>query len=407
MHLRSILRMVWRNLGRNRARTSLALLAIGIAQTALLASAGFANGYSDAIVDAITGPMIGHVQVHSPRWRDERGMDQVLEGATAISESLLRRDDVQSVSPRLYAPAIIALEERGRTSMVLGVRPQSEALPGGLLAGATTLPSERAVLVGEALARRAGLKPGDEIALVGQTRDGALASDLVKVTGILATSVELINRSGVVMDLGAAQSLFGMDTSDAVHELVVRGTNPNQATALADSLRQTPELAALDVSAWQTAAPELKTMVDTMGSFSAVVLLLVTLAAAAGVANTTLMATYERMREFGLLMAMGTSPRLLVRLIVSEATLLGLLGVAAGTVVGGTMVYAMGRSGLELGTAGAASIGGLNLQLAIKSHLLPKDVLMGVLTVLVTSMLCALWPAVGAARLEPNQAIRS
>src|SRR5690606_4106655 len=131
-------------------------------------------------------------------------------------------------------------------------------------------------------------------------------------TGILATSVELINRSGVVMDLGAAQSLFGMDTTDAVHELVVRGTNPNQATALADSLRQTPELAALDVSAWQTAAPELKTMVDTMGSFSAVVLLLVTLAAAAGVANTTLMATYERMREFGLLMAMGTSPRLLV-----------------------------------------------------------------------------------------------
>ena len=87
----STFKIGWRNLGRNKKRTALALLAIGVGQFALLASNGLMRGYADNIRLAITGPMIGHVQVHAPKWRDERALDLYMDHLADIMAASSQR----------------------------------------------------------------------------------------------------------------------------------------------------------------------------------------------------------------------------------------------------------------------------------------------------------------------------
>jgi ABC-type lipoprotein release transport system permease subunit len=400
------LRVAFRNLGRNRLRTWLALLAIGMAQFALLASAGFGNGYARATVEAITGPMMGHVQVHAAGFRKEHAMDQRIIGAGRVIAAIRRLPEARSVSARVLAPAMLGVGEQGHAALVVGLDVGAER-EAGLLSDSAAAPGEDGVLLGAALAKRTRAKVGDTVAIVGQSLDGSIANDLFVVRGLLNTSVDRVNQAGVVMKLDRAQALFGMDAEDAVHETIVRGRDPNRARELGERVRAVPELRGADVTSWQQAAPELVSMIEMTKGFSFVVLVLVMLAAAAGVANTMLMSTYERSHELGVLMAVGTTPGRLIRLILAEAAALGLAGVFTGTLAGVAAVYGIFRNGVQLGDTSALSFGGLKYHSAIYPSLTLADVAIGVVAVVITSVSCALWPACSVARLEPSEAMRS
>ncbi|MGE0790529.1 MAG: ABC transporter permease, partial [Sandaracinaceae bacterium] len=136
--------------------------------------------------------------------------------------------------------------------------------------------------------------------------------------------------------------------------------------------------------------------------------LIVFLAAAAGVANTMLMATFERRRELGMLLSLGTSPGRLVRIILIEAVLLGLFGVFIGCVIGGTIVAIQGAVGINPWASGDANVAiyGVSFNEAMYPRLLWSDYVPGFIGVSVVSILAALLPAIHAARLEPVEAMR-
>jgi ABC-type lipoprotein release transport system permease subunit len=412
MAIQSTVRIAWRNLGRNRKRTALALAAIGLAQTALIFTDGLMHGYADSMLDALTGPMLGHVQVHAPEWREDRAMDLVLENADATVEELGQLPEVSSVAPRIYAPALAALGQDGHAVVAIGLDPAAEEGRGGLLAGipADQRPREGGVLVGGALARSMGLSAGDELALVGQGADGSLANDLFTVRGVLSTPVDFVNRMGVVMSLEDAQRTFAMP--DAVHEITLRGRDAEAAETLAADVAATDDLGEAEVLPWRELAPELVTIIGMTDMWGGIVLLLVFIAAAAGVANTMLMATFERKREIGMLLALGTGPGRLVRIIVVEAVLLGVLGVAIGSVIGAASVWIAAQTGFNWASMGGEAVGdlaymGLNFQFDIFPRLEPNDFVQGLVAVVLTAILSAAWPALHAARMEPVEAMRS
>jgi ABC-type lipoprotein release transport system permease subunit len=403
-------RMAWRNLWRNPRRTSLALAAIGLSLALVLVYDGVLRAYSDWLRETITGPLLGHVQAHAPGWRKDRAMDRPLRGAGAAVRALRDTPGVASASARVYAPALAALGEEGFAVLVLGLEPPAEARPTGLLAGAPEPPAGKRVLMGRALAEVMGVSTGDVVALVGQGADGSLANDLFTVAGLLTTSVDLVNRQAVVMDLPVAQELFAMP--DEAHEIVVHGTDPGAARALASAVAALPALAGAEVLDWESLAPEMLSLVDFVEIAWIFVLLLVFVAAAAGVANTMLMSTFERTRELGMLLALGARPRRIVSLVVAEALVLGVVGVLIGVAIGGGLVAIGHRTGFDyqaLTGQGPSelSFAGLRWSLVLYPRLALEDVLRGAGAVLVTALLAAAWPASRAARLEPSRALRS
>jgi ABC-type lipoprotein release transport system permease subunit len=405
----STMRMAWRNLWRNRRRTALALAAIGLSVTLVLAYTSILRAYGQWIVETITGPMLGHVQVHAPLWRKDRLMERTLRDVEATLVELRSDPDVASATARIYAPALAAREEEGFAVVVMGIDSGAESGAARLLTEAVKPLREREALIGRQLAELMNVRVGDEVAVVGQGVDGSLANDLFTVKAVVTTSVDLVNRQGILVELSDAQALFAMP--DEAHELVIHARRPEMASALSRRLAGASGFAGAEVLDWQTLAPEMVTLVRITDLAGLLVLLLVFIAAAAGVANTMVMATFERTREFGMLLALGTHPSRLVRLVIAESIALGVVGALAGSLVGILLVAITHRTGIDYswlagGGPSELSFAGLRFSLRFYPALNAVDVARAIGAVCITSLLAATWPALRASRLQPVQALR-
>jgi putative ABC transport system permease protein len=347
--------------------------------------------------------------VHAPEWRRTRAMDRTLRDVDGTIEALRRDPDVDSVAPRVYAPALAALGEEGFAVIVMGVDIAAESRPGRALASVTTAVSGHQVLMGRLLAEQMGIAPGAEVALVGQGVDGSLANDLFTVAALIDTPVDLVNRQAIVMAIEEAQSLFVMP--DEAHEVIVYARDPSKAGALAMRLNGSATIGGAEALDWKTLAPSMVDLIELVEVAWVFVLALVLIAAAAGVANTMLMATYERTHEFGMLLALGTAPLRIVEMILLESLALAVTGACLGTALGGALVAWAHHTGIDYsaftgGGPSQLSAFGMNWSLRIYPRLAWIDIARAVFAVMGTSIVASAWPAARAARLQPVRALR-
>ncbi len=419
----TVFRLAWRNLGRNKKRTLMALMAIALAQFCVLVVDGFMAGYGDSMRNMMTGPMLGHFQVHTPKYRAERSMDLTINNVSEKLAALKSLDDVSNAMPRLYGPALAAKTQEGFMAIVVGVDEKAENGDGGFFEPGTMKLEEGSkslaivgkeekipALVGAILAQRQQLKLGDELAIIGQTSDGSMATELVVVSGVMRTNIDLVNRMGVMIDLAHAQEIF--DMPNRVHEITVRGENPEEAAELSKRVALLPEFTKLEVLPWEKLAPEMVEMMKMQDSSTLLILILVFLAAAAGVANTMLMSTFERTREMGMLLALGTSPKRVIGILLTETVLLGVLGIFVGTVFGTAVTWGVGLEGIDLASLGGGedmkdlSFQGMTFDLRIFPRLRVAAIFQGLLAMGFTCTLAAIWPASYVSSLEPTEAMR-
>jgi putative ABC transport system permease protein len=312
----------------------------------------------------------------------------------------------------LYAPVLAAQGEQALSGMVVGVDAAVERLPGGLLTDVSpSVPlGNHQIIVGQAFALKLKTKPGDKLAVIGSGADGSIANDLYTVAAVAPSYVDLVNSQGIVMALADAQDLFVLP--DAAHELLIRGPSASDAEALAARLAALPALKGLEVLSWRQAAPEFIVFVDIAGASAIIAVLLVCLAAAAGIANTVMMSIFEQTHEFGTLLALGCSPARLVRQVLLESVFLGVSGVALGTAIGLLLVLFSAGHPIDLTALGGKAaadtvLGGLRFPMYLTLRPDIHDILNGALGVVVTALLSAAWPASVVARLQPVEAMHA
>jgi putative ABC transport system permease protein len=404
----SSLKVAWRNLGRNAKRTLLAVMAVAVGQLALLLMLALMHGYSDNLRKAVTGPLIGHLQVHHPEWREERALDLTIVNADSLADSIRQHADVQAVAARVYAPVLAAPRQDAHAAMVLGVDIARESEPFGMLSSLESPLKPQHVLVGYRLARRLEIQDGQEIALLGQAPDGSMANDLYTVQAVIRCPVDLVNQSGIVMSLADARTFLYL--ADEAHELVVRTRTGGLAAPLADSLRAAhPEF---EILTWSELVPDLAMMVNMSDVVGYFVVVLVMIAAVAGIANTLMMSIFERSHELGMLLALGAAPRRLVGMVMTEAMLIGVIGTTLGTIGGIVCVALTNINGIDFASWGGedvrdAAFQGLSLPLHIFPRLAPIDILIGLIAISATALVASLWPAWITSRLEPISAMRT
>jgi len=409
---RTDIRMGWRNLGRNPVRTMLACFAIAIAQVTLIWINSFMNGHEARIFETLTGPMLGHIQVHAPKYRDDEAIERVIPDATALSTQIAAVPHVREVSLRVYTPVLASLKETGHVANLTGMNISVERRADGILErlGSGQLPVGQEVLVGKGLAADMGVRPGDTLALMGQAIDGSIASGLYRVKAVMETPVDQINQAGIIMDLPVSQEFLGM--ADQVHEMVIRTDGQPFIAEVLASLKNNPSLLPYEILGWDRIVPNMATLLQMSGRVNYMILVMVFLTTIAGVANTMLMATFERVHEFGMLLALGCNPARLIRLLAIESLTLGIIGVALGTVIGTGLTLYGARNGIDLAALGGAggasnfSFEGMDLGMKVFPILKLGDILSGVGAVCVTSILASLWPARRISRLEPVEAMR-
>ena len=221
--------------------------------------------------------------------------------------------------------------------MFLGVDPEREValtrFLDTLVAGAFPVAGRYELVIGEEMGRQLSVGVGDELVLVGSGADGSMANDLYTLAGIYRTGLVEFDASTVVMPIGDLQELVVL-SPDRIHEIAVATAEPGLAPDAARRLSGVLEVPArpIVVASWAELNPVLAEYVALGESFYWIIIVIVFAVAAFGIANTMLMATFERRREFAVMLALGSTPRAVVGIVVSEALAIGAVSLAGSAV---------------------------------------------------------------------------
>jgi len=410
--------IAWRNLGRNKRRTLLALGAIALGQLTLVFVNCMMAGMYEEMLQTVTGPLVGHVQIHHPDWRQERAMDLYIDKVSKVKSQISKLPEVKTVLPRIYAPVLVASGKKtdepaeAESAVIIGINVDLEVNENGLLhmLEADNRPKGQSVVLGKVLANRLNVDVGQQLAVIGQDIDGFPATNLYTIQAVIKSGVDIVQNRGIIMDINEAAQLLAMP--DQAHEIVVHGTDYHQAEKLAGEIGKLKILSDAEVLPWRQVVPNVSRMIDLKSWMDLIFVAVVFIAAAAGIANTAMMSTFERTHEFGMLLALGTSPLRIVRMILIESVVLGLAGVTIGSLVGVAVVLITSQTGINYAALAGANVediafAGINVSYVIYPMIEVRHIIFGVLAVTATSVLASTWPALLAARLEPVEAMRS
>lgn len=406
-----LLSLAWKNLWRNRRRTLITLSALGLSLFLLQTFHNLSFGVYAQMVDSGVRAGSGHIALYRGDYAQSR--DEQLSFAEAgLSAAIAREPGVRASLPRVYLPGLAQSSRESRGILLMGIDPAAEAVVNPFW---KNLPEEeriadpegREALVGSRLLNELKLEIGNKFVVTVQHRDGELTSELLRVRGVLRTGLKEIDGSMVMVGRQRAAAMAGIPGE--IHELAVilerAGDQSHLLPRLATLAEKDPQVRAVP---WEVAMPNLSDAIrlDYAGQkfIFAVILLIVTI----GVVNTLLMTVMERIREFGVLLAIGATPGRLRLMIWHEALLLGLLAMVLGTLLGAAATWYLVEQGLDLRTLLPAGLefGGVVFDPVLRAAWdLPWMARMG-LYVVGLCLLASIYPAIKAARIPPAEAMR-
>ena len=403
-------RLAFRNVLRNARRSTITILAIAVGITALLFMWSFIDGVNEQMIDNSTRYLSGHLQVHRSGYHDDQTLDLTLaDGDSMAARVLQATGPATKVTRRLEAFALASAGDKSRSVGVLGINPVSEqtvtTLASTVIQGRFLDPLDRdGVVVGSRIAEALGIKVGSELILVSQAADGSTAAGRFLVRGVFHTRMDMFDGSYVLMTLPAAQDLYV--TGEAVTSIVMRLADRAAITQAASQLRSDlgPGYEVLD---WAQLMPAVQQSVSFHEVTGYVLLLVLFIVVSVGITNTVLMGVMERNREFGVMMALGTSRLQVTRLVFYEACLLGAGGLALGTVAGLSLAGYYARTGMDF----EQYVRAMETMQGLSAVIYPAPrwdrglLIIGVVFLL--AVLAALYPAWRTARLVPVAAIRN
>jgi ABC-type lipoprotein release transport system permease subunit len=290
--------------------------------------------------------------------------------------------------------------------MVNGIEPASRPLDVKRGKGLSPTAAREAV-IGTELAEQLAVDVGGEIVLVGQAADGSVANDRYAVVGVADAGTFELNATSVFLHIRDAQELFAL--GDGVHQIVLR-LPPERGDDLSEplgALRSALDLAALEALSWNEILPELTGTIESKREGQSAIDFIIFLIVALGVLNAMTMATFERTRELGVMLALGTRPRRVVGLIVVESLLQGAIALAIGVGMVLAVFAAVGDLNLGATGMGGADFSGVRLPSTVALALSIDSVRAAAVVSFATVLAGGLWPAVRAARLRPVEAMGS
>ncbi len=412
MHPSTWWRIGWRNLGRNRRRSLLTALGLGVGYFTVVFMVGWAVGISAELVENATSLVSGQIEIHAAEYRPERSLyDTIGGGAGTDVEALLRAidadPDVAAAAPRVYAGGLVSSGEATSAGLLQGVDTRRETaltrFLDPLVAGRLPTAGAYEVVVGEEMGRQLAVGVGDELIVVAPAADGSLANDLYTVSGIYRTGLVDYDANTAVMPLTDLQQLAALGP-DRIHEIAVATADPALAGAVAERLGAALGAAerGLAIAPWMELNPVLTEYVALVDSIYWVFIVIIFAVASFGIANTMLMATFERRREFAVMLALGASPWSVVGTVLYEALAIGVLSLAVGTAITAplmTWFYAAPPS-LEWLYGNVTLQGALwTPSLRVGSNIPAWS--WATVGLLVTALVAAFYPALRAARVPP------
>jgi len=402
------LRLAWRNVWRHRRRTLIIVSAMGFGLSLMMMYDGLVDGFNQAIYGNAIKILGGNIQVHAQGYRESAGQKPLLPLAddAEVLEAVRAEPGVVAASRRINTGGLASSREGAFAVGITAIEPEVEQqvnLAGqNVVAGRSlTATDGDAIFIGKGLADAMDVAVGDRISLTGRSAHEQLRQRTMTVIGIYDLGMVDIEKINVYISLAEAQTLYGLPGQST--EVAVFLDRVGGERQLINKL--SPALPGHELASFEDSYPELQYALASKGRAMDIFSVIILGIAGIGILNLLLMAVYERTREIGVLGAMGLKPREISLLFILEGTLIGLVGVVLGIVLGLAFNGMMRAVGFDFTSfSGMTSYTALITDKVYPSWGIGKLLSRG-LTVAIIAALAALIPAREAAQRDPAEAL--
>lgn len=402
-----MLRLAWRNVWRNRRRSLINIASLGFGLAAIIMGQSLIRSIQIQLVEKATGSITGHLRIQRADIDQPKFPNKFMADAKSAEKLLDSDPRVLAWGRRIQLTGLISSAEASLGALICAVEPEKERMLTDLSTyiteGTYLEPDKKGIVMGYRMATRLNVRLGEKVVVMAQASDGSMGAEAFRVVGIHRTGSESFDGQIVWIPLGSMQ------------ELLVRPGQVNLIAAKLNDVELADQVAA-DIDrrlppgptralSWKHIDKEIIGIQAFQDGILTVVLIIVFAIVALGILNTQLMSLFERVREFGVLMALGAKPRWIVRLLLMESALLGLVGVILGIAFGAALIAHFGHHGLPLPVGEAFSYflpfpSVIYMRPAWGRHAFACA------AVFLITLLATLPPALRAGRLKPAEALR-
>ncbi|MBN2345155.1 MAG: ABC transporter permease [Candidatus Aminicenantes bacterium] len=401
------IKLAWRNVLRNKRRTVIAGIAIGIGLAFLIFYDGLIIGMEDVAIRSATASFMGEAQIHRRGFRQTQDGALTVRGSAAVMERLRADPLVAAHCPRTLSLGMITSPANVNSILLVGVDPERERrisriddaiAQGGFFRG----DNPRDMVVGSELAEILEVGLGDRlVATVATAGNGDLAQEMFRVSGIYHFSIKEMDQGMAFVRLPVAQRMLGI--GERVHEIAIRFTQLKLASQRDLPFWEAYSANGNEAVSWADLLPQLKTIFDMTGTGRAVMAFLLIIVVIFGIINTLFMSLYERLFEFGVLRAVGTRPWGVFKLMLAESGSLGIISAAIGVLLSLILIAILSKTGIDYR---GIEFAGTTFQDLLYPVVKAYQFIVYPAGLFVFTLLVGVYPAAVAARMSITDAIR-
>lgn len=408
-----LINMAWRNLWRSKRRTIITVISIAFGLLLSITFTSLSDGSYIGYIDSAARSGAGHVTLEPEAFRDNPSADKTLSNTKQLLEQLRSHQGVTGAVERVVGQAMVATAADNVGVSYYAIKPEDEQ--GALFALNHIKEGEnlagtkgRGVLIGAGMAEQLDVKIGSKMVVTTTDRKGEVVSNLARVKGIFKTGMEEVDRYIIILPIDTMRSLLGYGENEA-NQIAVFVDDQRSSGRLAEDLQAMVIEQGGVARPWYEQMPEVAGMISMDKGSNYIFQIFVFLLIAAGILNTLLMGVLERMREIGVMLAVGISPGRLFALVLTESFWLAIVGLIAGLVISAPIYHYLHTTGLDMSAMikEGTSFSGAVFDPIMKSQMYLDKLAIILGGVFSLVMLAGMYPAWVATRINPIKALQN
>lgn len=401
-----LIKIAWRNIWRNKTRSLIIIIAIMLGLWAGVFLTGFSWGMYDSRINSLIANESSHLQIHNEKFRQEFMSKHFIEEAGKFEKILDQDENVEAYSSRLVVNAMVASSRSSTGIRISGVdttaENQTTSLNKKVVEGDYFLPRGRnQILVSRKTADKLKLGLRKKLVITFTDTQGELVSASFRIVGIFKSGNSAYDEMNAFVQKKDLDPL--LKSAGKPQEIAVLLKDDRQMDALQTQLQEVNKSS--KVENWRELDPLMEYAIDSFDSSMQVIIGIIMLALAFGIVNTMLMSIMDRVREIGMLMAIGLNKVKLFIMIMLETLFLSLVGAPLGMLLALVTIRITGKTGIVLKSM-ESGLEMMGFSSVVYPALLPDQFIKVGIMVLVVTFLAAIFPIVKAIRLDPVKAIR-
>lgn len=401
-----LLKIAWRNIWRNRIRSSIVIGSIIFGVWALIFLLSFSTGMINSFIERSVNNELGHIQIHHPKYLDEPEVKYDVGDIENIRSKIVSQEGIQSIAHKTLITGMMSSAKGARGINIAGIHPDDESkvttIHNNIKIGSYfKAKGKNQMLISKALADKMEVKERSKLVLTFQDIKGNITAGAFRVVGIFETYNSVFDEGIVFVQRSDINKLI--ENPDVAHEVVIKLNDLDQLESTTAQLQNL--FPNLDVKTYRQLSPQVDLYENQIGIMFIIIIGIVMLALVFGIINTMLMAVLERYRELGILMAVGMNKMKVFLMILFETIMVTFIGAPIGMLLGIVTVGYYGSSGIDLSSFSQGM-----RQFGLSELIYPEitsDLIIAITVgVALTALIAAIYPARKAIKLDPVSAIR-